>query len=117
MTFKSNASVWTTKGATLSHKTAQKEFGLTYDEIIEGIKAGKLQYREQSVYGAPFLRLIRSEVEALVNEKYGENYLNKKKWKKELLATKRKLKKTKAEVSALEKRKAELEELLSDKDE
>ena len=117
MTFKSNASVWTTKGATLSHKTAQKEFGLTYDEIIEGIKAEKLQYREQSVYGAPFLRLIRSEVEALVNEKYGENYLNKKKWKKELLATKRKLKKTKAEVSALEKRKAELEELLSDKDE
>lgn len=116
MTFQSGKSPWTTKGATLSHKTAQKEFGLTFDEVVEAINAGKLQYRENNIYGAPFLRLIRSEVEALVNEKHGENYLNKKKWKKELLATKRKLKKLKAEVSTLETRKAELEELLSDKD-
>jgi hypothetical protein len=34
-----------------------------------------LQYRENSVYGSPFLRLIRQEVEALVNEKYGNDYL------------------------------------------
>ena len=117
MTFKSNASAWTTKGATLSHKTAQKEFGLTFDEIIEGINAGKLQYRENSIYGAPFLRLIRSEVEVLVNEKYGENYLNKKKWKKELSVTKKTLRALKKEMLALETKKTELEELLSDKDE
>ena len=66
----------------MSHKSAEKEFGLTFDEIVAGIRAGKLQYRENSIYGAPFLRLIRSEVEALVVEKYGKNYLNKKKWKK-----------------------------------
>mgnify|MGYP007066293414 CR=1 FL=1 len=117
MTFKSNDSPWTAKGATLSHKTAQKEFGLTFDEIVAGINAGKLQYRENNIYGAPFLRLIRSEVEALVNEKYGENYLNKKKWKKELSATKKTLKALKAEMLALETRKAEIEKLLSDKDE
>ncbi|MBU4265715.1 MAG: hypothetical protein L6243_02250 [Candidatus Altiarchaeales archaeon] len=29
------------------------------------------------MHGNPYLRLIRSEVEALVDEKYGKNYLNK----------------------------------------
>ena len=82
MTFKTNDSAWTTKNATLSHKSAEKEFGLNFDEIVAGIRAGKLQYRENNIYGSPFLRLIRSEVETLVNEKYGKNYLNKKKWKK-----------------------------------
>ena len=67
MTIKTNGPAGTTKGATLSDKTAQKEFGLTFDEIVAAIRAGKLQYRENSIYGAPFLRLIRSEVEALVS--------------------------------------------------
>jgi hypothetical protein len=75
---KTDDSVWTLKGATLSDKTAQKEFGLTFEEIVEGIRAGKLQYRKNSIYGSPFLRLIRQEVEALVNEKYGRDYLKKK---------------------------------------
>ncbi len=42
MTFKTNDSAWTIKGATLSHKSAEKEFGLTFDEIVAGIPAGKL---------------------------------------------------------------------------
>ncbi len=117
MTFKSNDSPWTTKGATLSHKTAEKEFGLTFDEIVEGINAGKLQYRENSIYGTPFLRLIRSEVEALVDEKYGKNYLKKKKWKKELSETKKSLRALKKKILALETRKVKLLELLSDQDE
>lgn len=115
MTFKTNDSAWTTKGATLSHKSAEKEFGLTLDEIVAAIRAGKLQYRENSIYGAPFLRLIRSEVEALVSEKYGKDHLNKKKWKKELADIKKNLKQLKAETLAQETRKAELLELLSDK--
>lgn len=77
MTSKTDVSVWVTKGATLSHKSAEKEFGLIFDEIVAGIRAGKLQYRGNSIYGAPLLRC--SEVEALVNEKYGKNYLNQKK--------------------------------------
>ncbi|MCL4531316.1 MAG: hypothetical protein M1282_18160 [Chloroflexi bacterium] len=115
MTFKSNDSAWTTKGATLSHKSAEKEFGLTLDEIVAGIRAGKLQYRENSIYGAPFLRLIRSEVEALVNEKHGKDYLNKKKWKKELLDINRTLKHLKAQMLSLETRKKELLELLGNR--
>ena len=59
MSTENDDSAWTRKGATLSHKTTQKEFGLTYQEIVAGIRAGKLQYRKNSIYGSPFLRLIR----------------------------------------------------------
>ena len=116
MPSKTDDSAWVKKGATLSHKTAQKEFGLTFDEIVEGIRAGKLQYRENSIYGSPFLRLIRREVEALVNEKYGNDYLKKKKLKKELAEVNKALKELKSQTLSLEKRKAEILELLGDKE-
>lgn len=112
MTFKSNDSVWSRKNATLSHKTAEKEFGLTFDEIVEAINAGKLQYREASIYGAPFLRLIRTEVEALVSEKHGPDFLKQKQSKKELAEIIKTLKTLKEQVQTLEARKADLLELL-----
>jgi hypothetical protein len=37
---------WNRKGATLSHVTAKKEFGVDEAFIIKGINAGKLEYRE-----------------------------------------------------------------------
>src|SRR5882724_9512608 len=70
--------VWVKKGATLSEKTAQKEFGLTQEEILESIKTGKLHYRHNTLYGNPCLKLLRHEVEALVNTKYGSAYLQTK---------------------------------------
>jgi len=115
MTFKTNESAWTTKGATLSHKSAEKEFGLTFDEIVEAINAGKLQYRENNIYGAPFLRLVRSEVETLVSEKHGVDYLKQKQFKKELAEVAKTLKVLEAQVQALETRKAELLEILGKK--
>ena len=114
MTFKTNDSAWTTKGATLSHKSAEKEFGLTFDEIVEAINAGKLQYRENSIYGAPFLRLVRSEVEALVSEKHGPDFLKQKQSRKELAEITKTLKTLKEQVQALESRKAELLGLLKE---
>lgn len=62
-------SIWSRKGATLSDKSARQEFGLTQQEIVAAIRAGKLQYREASMHGNPWLRLLRHEVEALVREK------------------------------------------------
>jgi hypothetical protein len=113
---KTDDSVWTLKGATLSDKTAQKEFGLTFEEIVEGIRGGKLQYRKNSIYGSPFLRLIRQEVEALVNEKYGRDYLKKKQQKKELAEINKTLRQLKSQTLSLEERKAELLKLLGDKE-
>ena len=101
-------SVWVKKGATLSDKSARKEFGLTQEEIIEAIRDGKLQYRPNSVFGNPYLKLVRSEVETYVDEKYGSDYLEKKKIKKELAQTNKELKRLKAQVASLEQRKTEL---------
>jgi hypothetical protein len=46
-------SEWRRKGATLSDKTARKEFGLTLDEIVRAIRADMLHHREGSMYGNP----------------------------------------------------------------
>lgn len=114
MTFGESDSDWTKKGNTLSDKSARKEFGLTQEEIIKAIKVGKLQYRQNNVFGNPYLRLIRSEVESLVNEKYGRNYLKKKQLKKELAQTKGELKKLKAQITSLEQGKSELQTSLDE---
>jgi DNA mismatch repair ATPase MutS len=105
---------WNIKGGTLSDKSARKEFGLTQKEIIKAINGGKLQYQYNHIYGNPYIRLLRSEVEALVAEKHGSDYLEKKKLKKELLLVKGDLKKLQAQMALLEKRKIELQESLSE---
>jgi len=105
---KEEGSAWSKKGATLSDKSARKEYGLTQEEIIKAIREKKLQYRINYVYENPYFKLIRSEVEALVNEKYGSNYLKKKKIEKELAQVKKELRMFKSKVVSLEKRKAEL---------
>jgi hypothetical protein len=53
-------SEWQRKGATLSDKTAREEYGLEQDDIVRAIVAGRLHYREGSVYGNPFLRLVEN---------------------------------------------------------
>jgi uncharacterized membrane-anchored protein YhcB (DUF1043 family) len=74
-----------------------------------------LQYREANIYGAPFLRLIRSEVEGLVSEKHGPDFLKQKQSKKEMAEITKTLKSLKEQVQALEARKAELLEFLEKK--
>jgi len=101
-------SEWQPKGATLSDKTARKEFGLTQDEILQAIRAGKLHHREASMHGNPWLRLLRREVEALVKKKHGDDYLEVQQAKTELAGINRKLKQMKTQVAVLEERKAKL---------
>jgi uncharacterized protein (DUF433 family) len=62
---------WTRKGASLSDKTAREEYGLTQREIYAAIDAGKLQYRPGEMHGNPWLRLLRREVEDLVQALHG----------------------------------------------
>jgi hypothetical protein len=99
---------WQRKGATLSDKTARKEFGLTQDEIVRAIRAGKLQYRRNSIHGSPFLRLLRCEVEALVKKEHGDGFLKDQQAKTELARINRELKRLKAQITELEKRKSQL---------
>ena len=99
---------WQSKGATLSDKTARKEFGLTQEEIIAAIRAGKLHYREMSIYGNPWLRLLRKEVEALVRRRYGAGGLKDRQVKAELARVDRELRGLKIKMAKLQKQRAEL---------
>jgi curved DNA-binding protein CbpA len=108
MAYEEDHSLWTKKGATLSDKTAQKEFNLTQEEIYAAIKEGKLKYRHNTLYGNPCFKLLRNEVEDLVSEKYGLNYLKNKKLKVELSKVNTEIRSLKRKILQLEKRKKEL---------
>ena len=101
-------SEWQRKGATLSDKTARAEFGLTQDEIVQAIRAGKLHYRVNSMFGNPFLRLLQREVEALVKKKHGTAYLKDQQAKTELGRINRELRRLKTQIAELEERKSKL---------
>ena len=101
-------SIWTQKGATLSDKSAREEYGLTQQEIFAAMRAGKLQFRESNMYGNPWFRLLRHEVEALVSQKSGKGHLHKKKLEKELADINKETRKLKTRLKALDRRRAEL---------
>jgi hypothetical protein len=99
---------WQRKGATLSDKTARKEFGLTQEVILRGIRSGKLQWREGSMYGNPFLRLLRREVEALVRKSHGGKYLKVRQLTTCVAGIDSEIRKLKARIAKLEKQRLAL---------
>ena len=99
---------WGRKGTTLSDKTARSEFGLTQDEIISAINAGKLQYRPASIHGNPWLRLLRREVEEFVRIQRGDRYLRERQARTELAGINRELKQLRTRLAALEERRTAL---------
>ena len=99
---------WGRKGATLSDKTARAEFGLTQDEIIAAIRAGKLQYRPAAMHGNPWLRLLRREVEALARARHGDRYVSEQQAGAELKRVNREIRRLREELAALEERRAKL---------
>lgn len=90
---------WTMKGATLSDATALNEYGVDKNFIVQGIQAGKLEYRESAMWGNPCIRILRSQLERFITEKLGSDYLTSKitqtelrKIDKEILGLQKKLK-------------------------
>jgi hypothetical protein len=99
---------WVRKGAVLSEVTAQKEYRVTRDFIVEGIQAGKLEFREGAVWGNPYLRVLRSQLEAYIAQQFGSESLLKTKSQIELRAINKEIADLKKKLSALEARKAAL---------
>ena len=102
------SNLWRQKNATLSDKSAGLEYGITRAEILKAINAGQLQFREGSMHGNPWFRLLRVEVERYVEMVYGADYLREKNSQKELSEINRELKKLNNRIAELEKRKKEL---------
>lgn len=103
---------WNRKGATLSDKTAKKEYGVDQDFIIKGINAGKLEYRRGSIWGNPYIKVLRSQLEEYIAGELGPEYLAKAKNKTELRKIKREISDIEKRLEELEIQKAELEGLL-----
>ena len=99
---------WNAKGAALSDKSAREEYGLTQEQIIEAIRAGELQYRENHIHGNPYLRLLRHEVEVLIEKKHGSGFLERQKHQAELKSIKSEIRWLKTRINRLEKRKADI---------
>jgi hypothetical protein len=103
---------WNRKGATLSDATALKEYGVTREFIVEGIRAGKLEHRDGAIWGNPYLRVLRGELELYIAERFGSEHLAGKKAQTELRTIKKAIADTKAKLAGLEARKTELERVL-----
>jgi hypothetical protein len=103
---------WNRKGATLSDVTAKDEYGVSRDFIITGIEADKLEYREGSIWGNPYLRILRSQLEKYIAEQLGTEYLMKVKNQAELRKIKKEIGEINKRLDTLQHRNAALEEAL-----
>jgi len=100
---------WNRKGSTLSDTTAKKEYGIDRDFIVSGINAGKLEFREGSIYGNPWLRILRSQLEQYILEELGDEYLSRIKNRTALQKIKKEISDLNKRLAVLNARKAEIE--------
>ncbi|MFZ2070323.1 MAG: hypothetical protein WAV32_01705 [Halobacteriota archaeon] len=103
---------WNRKGATLSDVTAKAEYGVDRDFIVKGIETGRLEYRDGSIWGNPYLRILRSQLEKYISEELGEDYLVRVKAQTELRRTNKEISELKKKLNVLQNRKTDLEESL-----
>jgi len=103
---------WTQKGAALSDVTAKTEYGVSRDFIVNAIRAGKLEYRDGAIFGNPYLRIPRSQLEKCIIEELGEDYLIKIKNETELRKVGKEIASLKKKLDVLQNRKTVLEESL-----
>lgn len=103
---------WNRKGATLSDVTAQKEYGVSRAFIIKGINSGQLEFRQGAIWGNPYLRILRSQLERYLASKLGPDRLAGSKLSTELRKVKKEIAALKKKLDALLDRKAEIEKLM-----
>jgi len=99
----------------LSDVTAQKEFGVSRDFIIKGIRCGKLEYRQGAIWGNPYLRVLRSQLERYIAEQLGADRVSTGKDQTELRKIKKEMATLKKRLEELQTRRIELEAVLKNK--
>ena len=100
---------WNRKGATLSDVTAKAEYGVSRDFIVKGIETDRLEYRDGAIWGNPYLRILRSQLEKYITEELGEDYLVRVKAQTELRRIKKEISELKKKLNVLQNRKTDLE--------
>jgi len=105
--------LWTQKGESLSHKNAGREFGLEESEIIEAMRAGKLQYKVSYAHGNPYYKLLRKEVKALAAELRGASDFRKHELEHKIQTVTSEINSCKRKLKAFEREKGALMEKLA----
>jgi len=100
---------WNRKGATLSDVTAKTEYGVSRAFIVKGIQTGKLEYRQGSIWGNPYLRVLRSQLEKYIAEECGAVDLLRVKKQTELRRVKKEISDLTKRLKGLQARKNELD--------
>ena len=72
-------------------------------------KAGELEFREGAVWGNPYLRVLRTQLERYIAAQLGSEYLASKRSKTELHAIRKEIAAVRKKLALLEARKVELE--------
>ena len=103
---------WTKQGKTLSHKNACQEFDRTEEQILNAMKSGQLEFKQNSTHGNPYFRLLRSQVELFAKSIHGDKGLKTNKMKLELKTVTKEINSLKRKLAALEKVKMKLTESL-----
>jgi len=106
--------MWTKKGESLSDKNARKEYGISQEEILEGINQERLQFRVNYIHGNPYYKLLRQEVEQLIIDKYGKAHLDNQKLVTNLAKINTEIRSLKRKVRKLEQEKFRIEAQLKD---
>ena len=101
-------SMWHKQGETLSHNNACKTYGLTEKQIIDSIKQGKLQYKQNYAHGNPYFRLLRREVESLAQELLGAKVVSEQAVKHQLATINKEINSLKRRLTSLEKQRIQL---------
>ena len=94
--------------------TAKADYGVTEEFIIKGINTGRLEYRDGAIWGNPYLRLLRSQLEAYIVEELGPEYLSRLKDQTELRKVKKEINSLTKKLNVLQIRKKELEVALGE---
>jgi hypothetical protein len=81
------------------------------DFIVKGVQRARLEYRHGAIWGNPYLRILRSQLEKNISEEPGEDYLANVKSQTELRRINRELSDLQKKVNALQEWKCQLEEL------
>ena len=104
---------WNRKGATLSDVTAQKEYGVSREFIVKGIQAGVLEYREGAIWGNPYLKVLRSQLERFIARELGGDHLASGKNQTELRKIKKEMADLSRKLAELRARKTEIEKAMA----
>lgn len=101
---------WKVKSAVISDSAAWKEYGVHRDFILKAINSGQLDYRQGTIKGKPYVRVLRRQLEWLLAQTpEGAEHLERVKAKLELKEVEKEISYLNKKLGLLMTRKAVIE--------